>query len=191
MLRQIPLTRQHKIISRICLKYPSLTRKKICFLIRNTTLDTKGHMFQYKVLHNILYANKMLFKFGKVTSPRCSFCKLHNETIMHLFYDCLIVKKLWNQLKSILSNNLNFPISTPQSAIFGFWDLDTNEHLILNHLLLIFKMYIYNAKTTGYLSINHLLIYIKDIKDTKKKLCRNDAKKRKTFNKKWKNVLIN
>ena len=44
----------------------------------------------------------MLFKFGKVTSPRCSFCKLHDETIMPLFYDCLIVKELWNQLKSIL-----------------------------------------------------------------------------------------
>ena len=71
----------------------------------------------------------MLFKFGKVTSPQCSFFKLHDETIMHLFYDCLIVKRLWYQLKSILSNNLIFPISMPQSAIFGFWDLNTNEHL--------------------------------------------------------------
>ena len=55
------------------------------------------------------------------------------------FYDCLIVKRIGNQLKSILSNNINFPISTPQSAIFGFWDLDTNEHLILNYLLLNFQ----------------------------------------------------
>ena len=69
----------------------------------------------------------MLFKFGKVTSRLCSLCKLHDETIMHLFYDCLIVKRLWNQLKSILSNDLIIPISTPQSAIFEFWDLDTND----------------------------------------------------------------
>ena len=123
----------------------------------------------------------MLFKFGKVISPRCSLCKLHEETIMHLFYDCLIVKRIWNQLKSILSNNLNFPIGTPQSAIFGFCDLDTNGHLILDHLLRIFKMYIYNARTTGYLNISHLLIYIKGIKD-------NDAKRRKKINKKWKYV---
>ena len=129
----------------------------------------------------------MLFKFGKVTSPRCSFCKLHDETIMHLFYDCLIVKKLWNQLKSILSNNLIFPIRTPQSAILGFWYLDTNEHLILNRLPLIFIMYINNARTTGYLNISFLLIYIKDIKDTEK----NNAKRRTKFNKKWKNALIN
>ena len=113
------------------------------------------------------------------------------KTIIDLFYNCLIVKRIWNQLKSILSNNINFSISTPQSAIFGFWDLDTNEHLILNHLLLIFKMYIYNARTTGYLNISHLLIYIKGIKDTKKKLCENEAKRRKKINKEWTNVLIN
>ena len=86
-----------------------------------------------------MYPNKMLFKFGTVAPPRCFFCKLHDETTTQLFYGCLIVKKLWNQLKSILSNNRIFPISTPQSANFGFWDLDAKEHLILNHLLLIFK----------------------------------------------------
>ena len=100
--------------------------KKIYFLVWNTTLDTKALMVQYKVLRNILYINQMLFEFEKVISPWCSFCKLHKETIMHHFYDCLIVKRIWNQLKSILSNNINFPISTPQSAIFGFWNLDTN-----------------------------------------------------------------
>ena len=100
--------------------------KKIYFLIRNTTLDTKACMFQYKVLHNTLYVNKILFKFGKGFSPECSFCKLHKETMIQLFYDCLIVKRIWNQLKSILSDNINFPISTPQSAIFRYFNLDAN-----------------------------------------------------------------
>ena len=164
--------------------------KKIYLLIRNSTLDTKARMFQYKTLHNTLYVNKMLFKFVKEISPRCSFCKLHEETIMHLFHDYVIVKRIWNQLKSILSNNINFSISTPQSAIFGFWDLDTNENLILNHLLLIFKMYIYNARTRGYLNVSHLLMYTKSIKDIEKKLCENDAKKIKKFIKNWENILI-
>ena len=118
----------------------------------------------------------MLFKLGKVTSPRCSFCKLQGETVMYLFYDYLIVKELWNQLRSILSNNLIFPKCTPQSAIFRFCDLDTNEHLILNNFLLISQIYTYNARKTGYLNISHLLIYIKGIKDTKKKLNENNAK---------------
>ena len=121
----------------------------------------------------------MLFKFWKVTSSLYLICQLNDETIVHLFYDCLIVKRLWNQPKSILSNSLTFLISAPQSAIFGFWDLDTNEHLALNHLLLVLKVYIYNARTTGHFNISPLLICIKGIKDTEKKLCENYAKRRK------------
>ena len=37
--------------------------KKIYFLIRNTSLDTKVRMFQKKNLPNTLYVNKRLFKF--------------------------------------------------------------------------------------------------------------------------------
>ena len=136
--------------------------KEIYFLIWNTTLDTKVRMFQYKILHNILYLNKILFKFGKVISPRCSICKLHEETIMHLFHECLILKRIWYQLKSTLSNNINFPIRTPQSAIFGFWVLDTNKHLILNYLLLIFKKYNYDARN-----------YVKIMQKGEKKSIRN------------------
>ena len=133
----------------------------------------------------------MLFKFGNVISPQCSFWKLHEETIMHLFDDCLIIKRIWNQLKSILSNNINFPMSTSQSTIFGFWDLDANEHLILNHLLLIFKMYIYNARTTGYLNISHLLIHVKDIKDIEKNYVRMMQKGEKNSIRHGKMFLIN
>ena len=136
-------------------------------------------MFQCKTLHNILYAYKMLFRFWKVTSPQCSFQNIKDETIMHLLYECLIVKRLWNQLKSILWNNLIFPINTPWNAIFGLWDLDTNEHLILNHLLSIFKMFFYNARTTGYLNISHLLICLKDTNYTKKRMwkwCKKEKK---------------
>ena len=62
--------------------------KKIYFLIRNTTLDTKARMFQYKVLHNTLCVKKIFFKFGKVISPRCSFCKLHVSCREDLRFGC-------------------------------------------------------------------------------------------------------
>ena len=39
----------------------------------------------------------------------------------------------------------------------------------------------YHTRATGYLNISRLLIYIKGIKDTEKKLCENDAKKRKKY----------
>ena len=53
------------------------------------TINKKHSSFQYKILNNVLYLNKLLFKFRKVTSPLCSFCKSAEETIIHLFSECL------------------------------------------------------------------------------------------------------
>ena len=71
-----------------------------------------------------------------------------------------------------------------------FEDLDTNDHLILIHLLLTIKMYIYNARTTGWLiEYKPSAGIYKGPKDTKKKnyvrMIQEGEKK------KWKNVLIN
>ena len=54
--------------------------KLIYLLPRMITVDTKLRVFQYKILNNILLVNKMLFKFRKVESPLCSFCKAEDET---------------------------------------------------------------------------------------------------------------
>ena len=51
-------------------------------------------------------------------------------------------------------------------------------------------MNFYNARRTGYFNISHLLIYVKGIKDTEKKPCENNAKRRKKFNKNWKNWIL-
>ena len=37
----------------------------IHILCRLVTINANIHMFQYKLLHNILYLNEMLYKFGK------------------------------------------------------------------------------------------------------------------------------
>ena len=46
-----------------------------------------------------------------------------------IFFMNASLLKEWNQLKSILSSNLTFPISRPQNVNFGFWYLDTNKTL--------------------------------------------------------------
>ena len=98
----------------------NLDWKKIYLLVCIVTKDSTLRAFQFKLLNNVLYLNKMLFKFGKSGSPLCSFCNLKDETSYHLFYECSHTISLWNQLRRFLSNSLNIPLLTPQSAIFGF-----------------------------------------------------------------------
>ena len=47
------------------------------------------------------------------------------------------------QLTSHLNRDLNLPHLIPQSAIFGILDISNKNFLIVNHLLLLFKYYIY------------------------------------------------
>ena len=39
--------------------------KDMYTLPRHVTINTNLHIFQYKLLHNILYLKEMLYKFGK------------------------------------------------------------------------------------------------------------------------------
>ena len=90
--------------------------------------------------------NKMLFKLGKFESPLCSFCKAKDETYIHPFDRCRKTSILRRQLQELFSTALDLRSISPQSAIFGFLD-DALEHkLLLNHLLLIFKNYLYKAR---------------------------------------------
>ena len=119
---------------------------KIYILPRIVTTDSRIRIFQYKMLHNVLYRNKKLFELNKINYPECSFCKCEEETTIHLFHICRKTQVLWTQLTSHLNRHLNLPYLTPQSAIFGFLDISNKDYLIVNHLLLLFKYYIYNAR---------------------------------------------
>ena len=110
----------HKII----FQNSNLDWKNIYMLPRIVTKDSRLQVFQYKLLNNVLYLNKMLFRFGKIDSLLCSFCKMIEETPLYLFYNCIKTKRLWDQLKDFISNKtLSFPSLTPQSAILGYIDL--------------------------------------------------------------------
>ena len=113
--------------------------KKIYILPHVLTVSNRIRVFQYKLLNNILFLNKMLFKFGIVSRSLCSFCNSEEETPFHIFHDCTHTQNLLNQLQTYFSENLIIPCLTPQSAIFDFIDTQLENCVIVNYLLLIFK----------------------------------------------------
>ena len=121
--------------------------KKNYILPRVVTINSFQRNFQNKILHNILYLNKMLFTFGKTKAPLCSFCHSCDETIKHMFLECICVKQLWNHLRFFLTNDVSLRILTPQTVIFGFTNgIENNVYKIANHILLIFKLHVYKSR---------------------------------------------
>ena len=168
-----------------CFPNIALEWKDIYILPRKVSIDTNLRMFQYKILNNILYLNKQLFLFKKRNDYLCSYCGLEEETINHIFSNCQKTKKLWFDLKLYLSYNIDIPDLDPQSAIFGFLQVDQELILILNHILLLFKHYVYISRESQKLSLQALIKKIKKIYVLEKKISANNENKRKKFEKKW------
>ena len=97
------------------------------------------------------------------STTNCSFCGFHGENIDHLFVECSYTKLLWQALSNHFSPALIFPPLNSQSVHLGFLDDKIDNFLLLNHILLIFKIYIYNSRAAKKLPFAGLLARIEKI----------------------------
>ena len=89
-----------------------------------------------------------------------------------------------NQLQIYFTDCFHFSQLIPQTAIFGFLNIDNDTFLIQNHILLLFKLHIYNARKHGFLSFNNFLNEISKIKNLEKRVAANSQNKCERFRKK-------
>ena len=110
---------------------------------------------------------------------------MEEETISHLFYYCIHNQDIWNQVQIYFTDCFYFSHLTPQTAIFGFHNIANDTFLIQNHILLLFKLYIYNARKHGFLFFNNFLIEFNKIKNLEKRVAANNWNKYERFRKIW------
>ena len=110
--------------------------------------------------------NERLFKFNIVDSSLCSLSKQENESVIHLFPICSVARSLWDQLSTWTSSqNIILPLNlVPQVVILGVWDEKMQDLTLVNHLILIFKCYIY-LKRKDDLNFYGWKAYIKSIEN--------------------------
>ena len=119
------------------------------FLSYQVSIETNLRMFQYKILNNILYLNKQLFVFNKKDTKLCSHCRLRDEATNHIFVECKFAIKLWSDLWHYCRCSFDLPSLNPQSATFDFFGIDHDLVILLNHILLLYKYYIYSSRDSS------------------------------------------
>ncbi|XP_035699761.1 uncharacterized protein LOC118432322 [Branchiostoma floridae] len=109
-----------------------------------TTKEPKLISLQWKILHNIYPTKILLHKMRIVENNKCIFCDII-EYIEHFFFDCKIVKPLWDYVESLFSYSISL---TVHDIIFGYNPHMLNKFRYINELLLVAKLSIVKYKST-------------------------------------------
>jgi len=119
--------------------------------LKQTTRDTKLMWFQIRIIQNILTTNNSVSKFNKSQSPLCSFCNKYPETIIHLMWECHVVKLFWENLEKYINKTcphaINFKFNK-EYVLFSTSSLVVTDK-ICNLITLLAKFFIYRNKIQG------------------------------------------
>ena len=112
-------------------------------------------------------------------------CHTKEETTFHIFFESCKIQSLWEEFRKYFHDDFSLPILLPQTALLGFLDFSEREYLFLfNHVLLVFKLYLYKTREEKILHLKMLLMNIVDVKKIEKKIAATD-KKMDRYKKKW------
>ena len=139
--------------------------KEVFGRIFKTTYDSCLRWFQYKLLYRLLPTGFFFFGGGTIVdSPRCPFCNQADETLLHMFWDCLKTRNFWLHVQSWIHTNFthcdNLTFTTEFIIIVSKIHIVTDR--ILDLFTLMAKHHIFTAKIQG--TTPHLNTLIMKIK---------------------------
>ena len=118
----------------------------LCKNIYLTTIDPYMREFQFRIIHNYLPVNTMLYKWKITDSDKCIHCLIEKETQRHLFVECprsitvyRLIQEWCNQINIIL------PRLCVTEVLYNCTLRNIKDRLI-DHIILIYKYIIYFNK---------------------------------------------
>ena len=158
--------------------------QEVYMIPRKVSISSSIRIFQYKILNNILYLNRKISKFDLGVSHLCSLCLKEREDILHLFCQCDKTQILWETLSNKVAGFLSLPKLEPELAILGKWNLNTNEKVLINHIVLLFKRFIFDNRSNRHkIHILALLNYFKTVEKVEQKIAYHKDKLKLHFEK--------
>ena len=133
-------------------------------------------------LHRRIATNDFLCKIGLKQENSCSFCDESTETLGHLFWYCSHTQNFWKDTYQWITQNISLTKSITFSPSICLGLIDNISDLLLHHLLLIARRYIYTRKLN-----NSRPVYMQTIMNSMeiKKQIASDNNNASSFKNKW------
>ena len=135
--------------------------------IYRTTNVTKYRSFQYRLLQRGLVTNIQLHRWKLIPSNMCTFCKIEEETILHLFYYCPEVQTFWKEIMHWVQERFSpKTIDISPRAVITSQICNLN---VVNFISICAKQYIYRQRCMkDNLQIVNFKLLIKKIESIEK-----------------------
>ena len=121
--------------------------KKLELVIFKCTNDVNLRWFQYRFIHRILATNSFLKKIRVKDDYYCTFCKFEEETLIHLYYECKYIQRIWSLLEDWIYEKTGILMNyTKIELLFGKFG---KQFITLNLIVFLVKYYIYKQRLCG------------------------------------------
>ena len=114
--------------------------------IYRVTNVTKFRNFQFRLLHNKIFCNNVLYYWNLKESQKCDFCDFEKQDIIHLLYSCPTSYSVWQNLEHILKEigESSMLIWNVSNIIYNL--VHPKKGHIINTIVLLTKFYLYRCK---------------------------------------------
>ena len=120
----------------------ALEWKKIDSRTMSHSIATKNRSFMYRFNNGITYNNTDFHRFGYKESDKCSFCKQEKQTNRHLFWECSIIRKFWEDINKRLVDK---KIRKKEVFLGENEEEDKIKERAINNIIAAALQYIYTA----------------------------------------------
>ena len=166
-----------------------LSWRSIYLLPRLCTISTRIRNFQFKFLHRRIATNTFLFKVGISDTALCYLCKTDKETLIHLFWECSVMKTFWERVQGFFVSIHLIPASHVLDIYECLGFKGKKDDILVSHCLLLARYYIYCCKFKNVSpSIREYAQQLKYNLETEKQISTVTDSQNK-FQKKWHKIL--
>ena len=124
---------------------------KMFQVLYRITRVTKFRDFQYRLLLKKIIVNKDLAEWGIQKEDRCTFCRQHTETLIHLLHECQKVKPIVNFVYQLGGQNGEELLEGAVNFIPN--NIHANPRNIINFVGLFAKQFVYRQRCQGKIPI--------------------------------------
>ena len=131
--------------------FTDINWNKVFVQSKNYCLTNKIREVSFKIVHRIYPCKILLKKMKRETDELCTFCKISEESLCHLFFDCNFSRSLWHEIESIFNKAVQVKISLDKKDILFIYEektpkLDNSKLYIMNLFIIQAKYYIHKCK---------------------------------------------